>query len=41
MEDFQNYMQDPNRDPECDFMKKWGGMMAEPPRMVFPELLDM
>jgi len=40
MEDFQNYMQDPNRDPECDFMKKWTSTMDGPPKMIFPELLD-
>ena len=41
MEDFQNYMQDPNRDPECEFMKKWETMMDGPPKMIFPELLDL
>ena len=39
MADFENYMASPNRDPECDFMQKWTGMMSDAPRMVFPELL--
>jgi len=41
MEDFENYMQDPNRNPECAFMQKWETMMDGPPKMVFPELLDL
>ena len=41
MEDFENYMKDHNRDPECDFMQKWAGMMDGPPKMVFPEILDL
>ena len=41
MEDFENYMQDPNRDPECKFMQKWAGTMDGPPKMIFPELLDL
>ena len=40
MEDFQNYMQDPIRDPECAFMQRWASMMDGPPKMIFPELLD-
>ena len=39
MTDFENYMASPNRDPKCDFMQKWTGMMSDAPRMVFPELL--
>jgi len=41
MEDFENYMQDPNRNSECAFMQKWGTMMDGPPKMIFPELLDL
>jgi hypothetical protein len=36
MEDFENYMQDPNRNPECAFMQKWETMMVGPPKMIFP-----
>ena len=41
MENFENYMQDPNRNPECAFMQKWETMMDGPPKMIFPELLDL
>ena len=41
MEDFENYMQDPNRIPESEFMKRFLGCMDGEPKFVFPEILDL
>ena len=34
MEDFENYLKDPNRDPESEYMQKSAGMTDGPPKKV-------
>ena len=41
MEDFEYYMQDPNRDPECELIQKWKAMTDGPPTIIFPKLLSL
>ena len=41
MGDFEHYMQDPNRNPEGEFMQKWLNCMDGEPKMVFPEILNL
>ena len=41
IENFENYIQDPHRNPECEFMQKWLGYMNGESRMVLPEILDL
>ena len=40
MEDFENYLKDPNRDPESEYMQKSAGMTDRPPKMVFLEIIE-
>ena len=39
-EDFENYLKDPNRDPESEYMQKSAGMTDGPPKMVFLEIIE-
>ena len=40
LQDFENYLKDPNRDPESEYIQKSAGMTDGPAKMVWLEIIE-